>query len=233
LPPTEIEDVALIEAAVRMECQFAARGYSGNSAGPALIESQGEIPIILSAPHAVNHPRNGNIKFADMFTGTLAVQAAALTGTSVLVYARMLEEDPNYDTDGPYKRRLAELVAQTQALFVLDLHGIHQSQMIELAIGTDHGKTLGMDTELLSILMNVLTKAGFTNVLVNDPHRYNAARPTTIASFTWRELGIPALQLEIHKKYRDAKNTPHDYLKMLYTLRDAIYALQQAIVHKL
>ncbi len=226
---TEIKDVELIAAAVSIERQFAAEEYSGNSTGPALIVSQGKIPIVLSSPHAVNHPRNGRIKFADVFTGTLALQAATLTGASALVYARTLGEDPNYDADGPYKRRLADLVVQTQTYFVLDLHGIHESQMIELAIGTDHGKTLGVHADLLTVLMNVFTKAGFTNILVNDPHRYNAARPTTIASFTWREQGIPALQLEIHRKYRDAKSAPHDYLKMLYTLCDAVYALQQTI----
>jgi hypothetical protein len=223
------ENSVLIDAAITMEDQFAEDGYTGGSTGPALRMLQGDVPIIISSPHAVKHPREGRLKLADVFTGTLALQLASLSKTSVLVYAHTSEEDPNYDVDGPYKQQLMRLVKNTSARFVLDMHGLSQRRSEDIAIGTARGKTLGSQLEILYVFTQELTRAGFTNILIDDPERFNAARPTTITSFVWRELGIPALQLEIHKKYRNANYAPDNYLKILYTLRDGIQAIQQIL----
>lgn len=228
---SEAEGQSLIQRALQMEHQFAENIYNGSDAGPPMIVLPGDVPIVVSSPHAVNHPRDGRVKLADTFTGTLALQLASLTGVSALVYARMSEEDPNYDTDGPYKRQLASLIMSTRARFVLDLHGMNLSRPTEIAIGTDHGRTLGQQKELLTTLVQVLVDNGFTNMLIDDASLFNASRPTTITSFTWRELGICAIQLEIHKKYRDAENAPYNYLKMLYALCDGLYTIQQMLEH--
>jgi hypothetical protein len=223
------EGSVLVDAAIQMEHQFAENGYSGSSTGPALLMLQGDVPIIISSPHAVNHPREGRLKVAEILTGTLALQLASLTQASVLVYAHTSEEDPNYDVDGPYKQQLLRLVESTSARFVLDIHGLGQWRPEEIAIGTAFGKTLGQQLEILHVFTQELTMAGFTNILIDHPEQFNAARPTTITSFIWRELGVPALQLEIHKKYRNVKYTPDNYLKILYTLRDGIQATQQVL----
>jgi hypothetical protein len=219
--------LVLVDAAIQMEDQFAEDEYTGSSTGPALLVLQGDVPIVISSPHAVNHPREGRLKLAEILTGTLALQLASLTRTSVLVYAHTSEEDPNYDVDGPYKQQLLRLVGSTSARFVLDIHGLGQWRSADIAIGTACGKTLGQQLEILHVFTRELAKAGFTNILIDDPEQFNATRPTTITSFIWRELGIPALQLEIHKKYRNVKNSPEDYLKILYTLRNSIQAIQQ------
>ena len=221
------ENAFLIDVAIKTEGQFAEDGYTGGSTGPALRMLQGDVPIIISSSHAVKHPREGRLKPAEVLTGTLALQLASLTRTSALVYAHTSEEDPNYDVDGPYKQQLLRLVESTSARFVLDIHGLGQWRSVDIAIGTACGKTLGQQVEILHIFTRELAKAGFTNILIDDPEQFNATRPTTITSFIWRELGIPALQLEIHKKYRNAKSYPEGYLKILYTLRNSIQAIQQ------
>jgi hypothetical protein len=190
---------------------------------------QGDVPIIISSSHAVKHPREGQLKSAEILTGTLALQLTSLTRTSVIVYAHTSEEDPNYDIDGPYKQQLLRLAKSTSARFVLDIHGLGQWRSVDIAIGTACGKTLGQQLEILHVFTRELAKAGFANILVDDPEQFNATRPTTITSFIWRELGIPALQLEIHKKYRNVKNYPENYLKILYTLRNVIQAIQQTL----
>jgi hypothetical protein len=226
---TNGEGSVLVHTAIQMERQFAEDGYLGSRTGPALLMHQGDVPIVISSSHAVKHPREGRLKLAEILTGTLALQLASLTRTSVLVYAHTSEEDPNYDVDGPYKQQLIRLVESTSARFVLDIHGLGQWRPEEIAIGTAFGKTLGQQVEILQVLIQELTKGGFTNILIDDPERFNAARPTTITSFIWRELGVPALQLEIHKKYRDAKKAPDNYLKILSTLCEGIQAIQQIL----
>jgi len=99
------ESSVLVDTAIQMEDQFAKDGYNGSSTGPALLMFQGDVPIIISSPHAVNHPREGRLKSGEILTGTLALQLASMTRASVLVSAHTSEEDPNYDVDGPYKQQ--------------------------------------------------------------------------------------------------------------------------------
>lgn len=223
------DEQALIHKALQMEKQFAKDGYMGSHGEPELTVIRGKIPIVISSPHAVNHPREGRLKLADTFTGSLALQLASLTNAHVIVYSHTAQEDPNYDNDGPYKQQIISLVEETHSRFVLDLHGIRQSRVEDIAIGTALGKTLGQQTEILNILLHLLRNSDFSNILVNDPHRFNAVRSTTITSFVWRKLNVPALQLEIHKKYRDAKNEPENYIKIVCTLRDVIFAVLEVI----
>src|ERR1035441_4238255 len=96
----------LVESALRIERQFSDNQYYGCPGNPPILSLAGRMPLILSCPHAVNHPREGSTKLADTFTGTLGIQLSELTGTPALIYSRTTSEDPNYDEDGPYKRAL-------------------------------------------------------------------------------------------------------------------------------
>jgi hypothetical protein len=216
---------AIAQEAPLVERQFAARSYCGKSIGPEVIEIIGNVPILLSSPHATNHPREGRVKLADTFTGTLAIQLAKLTGASALIYARTTDEDPAYDADGYYKQRLTSLLAKMQARFVLDIHGMKQSRPVDFEFGTAHGVTLGDQTMLLTTFVDVFKKAGFDNFIINT--FFSASRPTTIASFTWRTCKVPSIQLEIHKRYRDPENNPEAYAALLALLRDTLHTIQQ------
>lgn len=217
--------LTIAQEAPLVERQFSARSYQGKPAGPGVIEIRGNTPIILSSPHATNHPRDGQAKLADMFTGTLAIQLAGLVGAHALIYARTTDEDPNYDADGHFKRQLRSLVARTQAGFVLDLHGMSQERLADFEFGTAYGATLGQRPILLATFVETFKKAGVDNIVING--LFPAARPTTIASFTWRTCQVPAIQLEIHKRYRDPVRDPAAYAALLSLLRETLRALQQ------
>jgi hypothetical protein len=223
------EDSDLVEMAIQMEAEYAQHCHTGSETGPALFMLQGAVPIIISSPHAVKHPRGDRLKKSEILTGPLARQLASLTQTSVLVYARTYKEDPNYDPDGPYKQQLLRLAKSTSARFVLDLHGLKQEREEDIFVGTAGGETLGEQPEIRDVFTKELTKAGFTNIVIDDPELFSAAGSTTITSFIWHELRVPAMQVEIHRKYRDAKHAPDNYLKILYALRDGIQTVQRIL----
>lgn len=208
-----------------VERQFSARSYRGKHAGPAVIHIRGNTPIVLSSPHATNHPREGQTKLADTFTGTLAIQLARLVGASALIYARTTDEDPNYDADGQFKRQLHSLLTSTGAGFVLDLHGMSLSRSVGFESGTAHGATLGKRPVLLTTFTDTLNKAGIDTFVIDE--MFPATRPTTIASFTWRTCKVPAIQLEIHKRYRDPQRDPAAYATLLSLLRETLCKLHQ------
>lgn len=218
-------------AALRLEKRFAANQYGGRRHASSPLIVRGHVPVLLSAPHAVNHPREGKTKIADTFTGPLVAQLAELSGASALIYSRTSGEDPNYDEDGPYKRALSDLAQSTRARFVLDIHGMARTSPMQLAIGTDHGRTLGAHLALRTKIVELLTHQGFTRVWVDEPGHFTASRRTTITSFTWRALRLPALQLEIHKQYRDPGAFPAHYSTLIRTLVDMIELIDGTLRH--
>ena len=70
---------------------------------------RGEIPVLLSAPHAAVHTRRGRAKEEEEFTAAMARLVAELTGAHALYARRRSPTDPNWYPDVPYKRLLARL----------------------------------------------------------------------------------------------------------------------------
>jgi hypothetical protein len=221
LPPTQPHN-ELASEALALERQFSANRYSGSSRCPAILRTAGDLPVIISAPHAVNHPREGGLKLADTFTGSLSLQLSKRIGAPAVIYSRTSGEDANYDEDGSYKRALAESVVASHAKFVVDLHGLGRSQPFELVIGTARGQSINDNLRWRRAFTNLLFKSGFTRVGIDIPGYYDAARPTTITSFIRRTTGVPALQLEIHKDFRDPRAMPDNYVRLLDALAEAI-----------
>lgn len=60
----------------------------------------GKFPILLSAPHAVNQYRSGELKFADRFTGAIVELLCRLTGAYGIIRTFNLQDDPNSENAG-------------------------------------------------------------------------------------------------------------------------------------
>ncbi len=215
-------------SAILLEKRFKINHYTGSLDGTAPIIIPGTLPILLSCPHAVKHPRWGRLKVADGFTGTLGTQLTTLSGAHGLIYSCTSTEDPNYDADGPYKRLLSTLIKERQIRFVLDLHGMARSVTLDFALGTAHGAALAGRADLLEVVQTTLQREGFQRVALDDP-RFNASNPNNIASFVSRTLRIPALQLEIHKGLRDPEHDPANYIKLLHTLSQVLSSLARVL----
>jgi len=226
--PTQ-ENYDLAKAAIQFERQFAANHHSGSKSNRPIIHLSGTLPLIISCPHAVNHPREGRLKLADTFTGPLAMQLAAFTKAHALIYARTSNEDPNYDADGPYKRELAALIRNTHSRFVLDIHGMGRSRPVQIAIGTAQGRTLGDKAQIREAVVQAFRLAGFSEMFIDVPNQYDASRAGTVTSYVWNSLGVPAMQVEIHKEFRDPQDAPEQYENVLFALRNCVLAVEHLI----
>jgi hypothetical protein len=220
--------MTLAQQARLIEARYAANHYSGCESCHALLAIDGSIPLLLTAPHAVSHPRRGGIKAADTFTGALVIQLCERTGAFGLVQQRMTGEDPNFDAHGSFKDALRGIVAGHRIACVLDLHGMARSRPWEVAIGTAAGVTLGGRTEMLHAVTGALRSEGMTNVLIDDDVAFAARDPNTIAHFVWRTTRSPAMQIEIHKDFRDPGERPDDYHRLLRALESAIASITLA-----
>ncbi|GAB2499422.1 hypothetical protein GCM10027063_43750 [Promicromonospora xylanilytica] len=150
---------------------------------PGLLEIAGTSrpDVVVTAPHATNHERNGAGKVADRGTGGLAVLLSRVTGCTALV-ALDTPGDANYDQEHPLKDRLAEL----RPTVVIDLHGMRSRAESDVDLGTGSG----------TASPTVVTALDDSGLLVTVNQIFDAMRPTTVTSFA-QSLGMSAVQVEI------------------------------------
>lgn len=149
---------------------------------------RGPVPggVVITAPHAVPHERDGVIKRADMWTGGLALLVAELSGAAALVETSGAG-DPSWQREHPFKDSLVEL----EPAILLDLHAMRAAeQVVEVGSGAGAHEPV---PELALAARDVLERSGVPTLL---DHRFPARGATTLVQWA-HSRGAAAVQLEI------------------------------------
>lgn len=207
---------------------FSTNGYDGIVGDNYKIIS-GNIPVMLSAPHAVNHFRNGQKKWADLFTGGIAVYLQQITGCHLIYNACFSENDPNFDAfdNNEYQMMLKNYLQQMKQtdnpIYVLfDLHGSSAQREYAIEMGTApdprlseaekavdltslHGHKLVEDTVIEAFVHNfseltTLKKAVWKNKI------FTAGGANTVTKNISDSTDTDCLQLEINGEFRNPEN---------------------------
>ena len=120
-----------------LEKVFSANHYNGSGNTAFRIE-EGSVPIMVSAPHAGHHFRDGKLKAADCYTGGIARYLRELTGCPIIYSASFTETDPNYDSPeaGGYKESLKAYLKTHPVYLLMDLHGAAREREFAVDMGT-------------------------------------------------------------------------------------------------
>lgn len=200
----------LIERMISYELErFVACDYRGREDAPDFEVVPGTIPVLISAPHAVTHWRDGHVKPSDDYTGSLALALAQLTGAHAFVATRFVHADPNWDPleKSAYKQALVEHVRGNGIRLVLDLHGIPAASPEAVEVGSADGaavRTLpGADVRAAVILREELSPflARYGKVVALNG-RHAARGRNTVANTVARTCGCAALQVELNSRFR-------------------------------
>jgi len=186
----------------------------------------GKIPILISAPHAVRHIRQKKIKMSDEFTGSIVYLLNKLANCPAIATTKLYGGDPNVDDPCIYKERLAQICRENKIKLVLDIHGAAREREFDVDLGTNGGKNLLGRKDILEKLVSSFQKGGLTK-LTKD-HQFAASKPNTIANFAARELGIPAIQLEINKQYRVPHQNAQSFHRLMASLVVGIHLLHNS-----
>lgn len=184
--------------------------------------SPGKLPVLVSAPHAVRHYRQKKIKMSDQFTGSIVYLLNQLTGCHAIAATKLYGGDPNFDDPCMYKDRIAEMCRRGNVKFVLDIHGAARERDFDVDLGTNGGKTLLLKPRVLELLERNFQGFGLNRI---SHDHFAASGPNTIANYIARELGIPAVQLEINKQYRVPAQNPQGFHRLLGALVASIREL--------
>lgn len=157
---------------------------------------QGDIPIIISAPHSVKHFREGKEKVGEFMTGALAIALNKSTGCSIIYKTKNDFTDPNYDQKHDYKTELIDLIDKYQIKMLIDLHIMSDTREPDIEIGTGTLKNINFDKNLLSIFTSIFQKANIQKVIVDK--FFTAGNPNTVSSSIHAATKIPCVQIEIN-----------------------------------
>lgn len=192
-----------------------------------LIYIKGDFPLIITAPHSTVHKRMGKLKRQEFYTGSLSAMLHSLTGCHVLYTNRLMELDPNFYDESPFKRRLAEIIEENSIKCLIDLHGTGLERDYEIYPG------VGIDKEFLlshdNFLDELESHASINGISVGGLDVFPAAKQMTVTKYAARKFKVPSIQVEINKKLREPEKNPQDFIKLIKFLKDYLDILSNLI----
>lgn len=182
---------------------------------------KGEVPILISAPHAVKQIREEKVKPSDYLTGPLAIYLANKCHCSYLVRCFNNQDDPNYPIGktlsiihSEYLMVLMDFIQKNPQYLVIDLHGCRNERKCDCSIWSDN-LTL-CDNHIVDIFQNQLEAHSLS---VDRGSEFLGGQVTRQAGFLTN-----AFQLEIKKNLRSMKEENYPLLESFLT------AMKQAIM---
>lgn len=177
----------------------------------------GTSKVLIVAPHATSPMREGELRFPDGGTGSLAIMLNRLAKVPVLYTSLASPSDPNYYDDNAFKRELDMLIKTLKPTLVLDLHGSDAYRPYDVDFGTMKGASLKDKKEILPKLAEALRNEGILNF---SQDYFSAEKNATDIKWV-AARGVPAIQLEISStwlSHTDGNLEAHRFAQLLQAL---------------
>jgi hypothetical protein len=168
---------------------------------------EGNIPILVSAPHGARHLRKGKWKEEDEYTASIAIRLGEATGAHVIYVKNKTHEDPNYIKRARYKDKIREIVQNDGIKFLLDLHGVNKDRPFKICIGTRYDNNDESSCPTYKDTIEEVLR-DFQELPIFNRRNFKARKNETVTSFARKECGIESAQIEINARYRIVERKP-------------------------
>lgn len=206
----------LLNQWIAAEKDFAANRYDGQ-ARPAVevIHGSSRPWLILTAPHAVNHWREGNLKLADRGTGGLVRVLSRILGCQGLITAKQIHLDASYDEEHELKDRLEEVASRNCVL--IDFHGMTDQRDIDVEVG------LGLSPSDASEKLALRVELELSRASLRVAHHevYVSPHPHSITNWGLSH-GLPAIQVELAARVRPPLGSHSACETLISALQDCL-----------
>jgi hypothetical protein len=198
------------------EEDFAANRYDGRAPSALeIIEATSRPWLILTAPHAVNHWRAGNLKIADRGTGGLVRVLSRTLGCLGIINAKQTYSDPSYDDQHALKDVLEHHIREDYLL--VDLHGMVDQRDLDVEVGMGR-RPSAKSQELADIVESALTAASL-NVAHHEV--YISPQPQSLTNWGLSR-GVASIQVELAARVRPPLGSPRACKALLLALKNAL-----------
>ena len=170
---------------------------------------EGKHKVIISAPHAFIHMRDGEFRYGETMTDVLAKDIAEELNIYAIYKNISSDKDANYDKECDYKKECLKEVKRNKLNFLVDLHGMKMEREEDICLGTNNYSLLDGDTEIAEKIKNIFLNNGFKNVSIDIP--FDAKRKECVSNFIHENANIKTLQIEINGKYRLPESPEFNY----------------------
>lgn len=210
----------IIQKLDNYEKNFSANNYNGNYGNDYYIK-KGSIPIMVSAPHSVNHFRLSEIKYADMFTGAISLLLHELTDCHLIFAGRENHTDPNFSSEeeSSYKKALKSYCQENNIRLLIDIHGMAEDHESAIELGTidENDSSLGKNKFIKDFFFQAFAYyfKGLEKGKAVSNKNFKASNENTITNYISSNLKIPSIQTEINYSYRVPNKENEENIKAL------------------
>lgn len=200
-----MQNEALLKQIKDTEQKFKINNYKGSSLCSCMVEKYGNLPILLSAPHAVKQIRNGEIKAHKFYTGAIVECLAKQIGCACITKQYLIEnaanDDPNTDNAYcSYKTAINQFLQEHTIKLFVDIHGLSSKRESIIDICIDKGKNVN-NMALVSKLQECIHSKFGENTCSIDKY-FQAFSDNIMSKWIHSVFDISALELEINGTYR-------------------------------
>ncbi|MGD7053481.1 hypothetical protein [Sutcliffiella horikoshii] len=205
------------------EKTFIEESFQGNQEGFHYIE--GDLPILLSAPHSVTQQRNGKEKQGEFLTGPMVMHLQRQLNCHAIFKTKNLMDDANYNPKSTYRNFIKKIVNEHSINFLLDLHIMAPSRPYNIDLGTGRGKNIrhSQGPKIVNHIQKTLLAQGIHDVLID--HIFTAGYPHTVSADVSKSCNIFCLQIEMNWKLLENPSDSLYFKKILTALEIIIHYL--------
>lgn len=191
---------------------------------------QGDLPIIVSAPHNVSQYFGGIYKVSDYGTGKLAFSVMENSKCHCIIKTKNIgsvfkNDNANKQSRCPYKSAIKEMVNDYKIKAIVDIHALKKSRKEQINLGIDGGCNLFNNKEYINDIINIIKNSGF-EVSLDEPFRGGG---NTISGYSNKKLGIYSLQVEINSKFINYNYKTSRYNDLVKMISQIVYYLDKNI----
>lgn len=178
----------------------------------------GRIPVLLSAPHAVNQLRGDDVRNSEKYTGAITRYISNLTD-SYAIFQLFTHADPNNDEEHNYKNAVINIIETYGIKLLIDIHSSNFSDDTDIDVVTNYRTTLCEEKDLVDKFKLVALK---NSVKVDENNVPNKSKENEIISVVSLVCGVPALRLVINNKKIDIENNEEDFKLICNVLEEFV-----------
>ncbi len=198
------------------ECRNNGRKINGNN----FQIISGDVPILLSAPHAVKTFRGNDEKPCDKNTGGIVEYLCQKSHVYGITRIFNDNDDPNYYNEGSsleYKKAIIELINKADIKIMFDIHGCSDGHGFGIEIGTNHGGNL-RNKQIAEIVSNAFSKVA----VVSKDTLFKASLPENVSNYVHAHTNIDCIQIEICHSIRNNSQKLMEWISVFSDLCQAV-----------